>query len=257
MALTPAVSQGESGEQMITFNCTCGKKYSVDDKLSGRRAKCKACGAEVTVPAPQVSAMDPLVDDISAWLSEGKPDDETEQQTSSTATNKESKAAASTSAKKKPPPRMRRLVADANMLATAFKEFPLIKIRKREGNPPDLYQIAYKVRGLVRGPDGNPIYRESHVAEIQLTRDYPRQSPKCRMLTPIFHPNIEPATICVGDHWTAGERLVDLVIRIGEMIAYQAYNIKSPLDGDAAMWADKNPQHLPVDHRDLRPPDLD
>jgi hypothetical protein len=58
------------------------------------------------------------------------------------------------------------------------------------------------------------------------------------MLTPCFHPNIEPATICVGDHWTAGERLVDLVVRIGEMITYQAYNIKSPLDGEAAMWAD-------------------
>jgi ubiquitin-protein ligase len=77
------------------------------------------------------------------------------------------------------------------------------------------------------------------------------------MLTPIFHPNIEPAMICVGDHWTAAERLVDLVIRIGEMIAYQEYNIKSPLDGEAAMWADKNPQYLPIDNRDLRPPDLD
>jgi hypothetical protein len=61
----------------------------------------------------------------------------------------------------------------------------------------------------------------------------------------------------VGDHWTAGERLVDLVIRIGEMIAYQAYNIQSPLDGEAAMWADQNARHLPVDLRDLHPPELD
>ena len=77
------------------------------------------------------------------------------------------------------------------------------------------------------------------------------------MLTPIFHPNIEPATICVGDHWTAGERLVDLVVRIGEMIAYQAYNVKSPLDGEAAMWADLHVRDLPVDDRNLRPPELD
>jgi ubiquitin-protein ligase len=93
--------------------------------------------------------------------------------------------------------------------------------------------------------------------EVQLTRDYPRQSPKCKMLTPIFHPNIEPAVICVGDHWTAGERLVELVIRIGEMIAYQAYNIKSPLDGEAAMWADLNQKKLPIDVRCLRPPDFE
>jgi ubiquitin-protein ligase len=77
------------------------------------------------------------------------------------------------------------------------------------------------------------------------------------MLTPCFHPNIEPATICVGDHWTAGERLVDLVVRIGELITYQAYNIKSPLDGEAAMWADLHTRELPVDDRNLRPPELD
>jgi hypothetical protein len=70
------------------------------------------------------------------------------------------------------------------------------------------------------------------------------------------HPNFDPTTICVGDHWTAAERLVDLVVRIGEMIAYQAYNVKSPLDGEAAMWADLNQHRLPIDKRDLRPPGL-
>ena len=73
------------------------------------------------------------------------------------------------------------------------------------------------------------------------------------MLTPVFHPNIDETTICVGDHWTAGARLVDLVIQIGEMLAYQAYNIKSPLNGEAAMWADLNPDKLPIDSQNLHP----
>ena len=124
-----------------------------------------------------------------------------------------------------------------------------------EGSPPEKYRLEYHVRGLMRGPGGTPVVREEHLAEIQLTREYPRQSPKCKMLTPIFHPNIEPAAICVGDHWTAGERLLDLIVRIGELIAYQAYNIKSPLDGEAAMWADQNSRLLPVDNRELRPPE--
>lgn len=123
------------------------------------------------------------------------------------------------------------------------------------GEPPDRYQIEYYVRGLTRGVGGNPIVREDHLVEIQLTSEYPHQSPKCKMLTAVFHPNIEPAIICVGDHWTAGERLVDLIVRIGEMIAYQAFNIKSPLDGEAAMWADTNGSRLPIDNRDLQPPD--
>ena len=93
--------------------------------------------------------------------------------------------------------------------------------------------------------------------EVNLSLGYPRRPPHCRMLTPIFHPNIDSATICVGDHWTAGERLVDLVVRIGEMIAYQAYNIQSPLDGEAAMWADLNHHRLPTDNRNIRPAEMD
>ena len=56
------------------------------------------------------------------------------------------------------------------------------------------------------------------------------------MLTPIFHPNIAPHAICIGDHWSAGEPLASIMARIGEMIAYQSYNTKSPLNGEAARW---------------------
>jgi ubiquitin-protein ligase len=152
--------------------------------------------------------------------------------------------------------RTRRLLADAEQMRRAFHGFPLIAVQSLGGNPPDRYRIQYRVRGLARAPGGKLVYRDEHEAEIQLTSEYPRQSPKCKMLTPAFHPNIDPVAICVADHWTAAERLVDLVIRIGEMICYQAYNIKSPLDGDAAMWADLNRAHLPLDSRDLCPPNL-
>jgi ubiquitin-protein ligase len=119
-----------------------------------------------------------------------------------------------------------------------------------------LYEIEYLVRGLERGKGSKPVPREIHKVEIRLTADYPRLPPHCRMLTPVFHPNIDPSTICVGDHWAAGERLADLVVRIGELIAYQAYNIKSPLDAEAAMWADLHPRELPTDARNLHPAEL-
>jgi len=67
------------------------------------------------------------------------------------------------------------------------------------------------------------------------------------MLTPIFHPNIAPHAICIGDHWSAGAPLASIVARIGEMIAYQSYNTKSPLNGEAARWVDQNPDRLPLD----------
>ena len=141
-------------------------------------------------------------------------------------------------------------------MAAAFDAASPIRVRSASGNPPDAYEIEYFVRGLERGNGSEPTIREQHLVEIQLTADYPRVAPACRMLTPIFHPNIDPATICVGDHWAAGERLAALVIRIGEMIAYQAYNIQSPLDAEAAMWADLNAAKLPVDARNLHPAEL-
>src|SRR5262249_10135293 len=132
----------------------------------------------------------------------------------------------------KMPMRIRRLAADAEQMQKSFEKSELIRVKQMTGDPPDIYQIEYAIGTLTRDPKGKPRARAEHTVEIQLTSDYPRLAPKCKMLTPIFHPNIDETTICVGDHWTAGERLVDLVIRIGEMLAYQAYNIKSPLDGE-------------------------
>jgi ubiquitin-protein ligase/DNA-directed RNA polymerase subunit RPC12/RpoP len=152
------------------------------------------------------------------------------------------------------PMRIRRLMVDAEQMTTAFSsgEGP-IRVKSAIGEPPESYQIEYHVRGLQKGWLGKPKQRGDHLVEIQLTSEYPRVSPKCKMLTPVFHPNIDESTICVGDHWTAGARLVDLVVQIGEMLSYQAYNIKSPLNGEAAMWADLNGDKLPIDSQNLHP----
>jgi ubiquitin-protein ligase len=159
-------------------------------------------------------------------------------------------------ASSKVPMRTRRLRADAEAMATMFVNSPAIEVTPLAGDPPEAYRVNYHINSFERGSDGKPIPRDQHSIEIQLTSDYPRLSPKCKMLTPIFHPNIDPASICVGDHWTAGERLIDLVVRIGEMIGYQTYNIQSPLDAEAAMWTDLHRDQLPTDNRDLRPEEL-
>jgi hypothetical protein len=122
--------------------------------------------------------------------------------------------------------------------------------RRREVEERPDPRHPHRVQNLFGGAPR--VARDHHLVEIRLTSEYPRVAPQCKILTPIFHPNIDPTTICVGDHWAAGERLVDLTIRIGEMIAYQAYNIQSPLDAEAAMWADLNATGLPVDSRSLR-----
>ena len=204
---------------MINFQCGgCGRSFSVPSAYVGRRATCKTCGAALTVPAAPVAPSPP----------DAAP-------------------------APKVPMRVRRLRADAELMSQTFTGSGPIRLKAAVGDPPSTYQLEYFVRGLERGKGSEPTVRETHLVEIELTSDYPRLAPHCKMLTPIFHPNIDGRTICVGDHWTAGERLVDLAVRIGEMIAYQAYNIKSPLDGQAAMWADLHAEKIPIDSRSLRP----
>lgn len=226
---------------MIQFDCpNCHKTFRVPAHLAGRTGKCKNCGALLTIPLadapPGPTAIAPR-----------KP-----------APPAAAPAPQVAAMPRRIPMRTRRLMADAEHMAQAFAHSDTIRILSAEGDPPDLYRIAYRIRSL--GPTEDPEVpepREHHEVEIQLTADYPRSAPKCKMLTPIFHPNIDPSHVCVGDHWAAGERLVELVIRIGEMIAYQAYNIQSPLDAHAAMYADLNADKLPTDARSIRPPELE
>jgi hypothetical protein len=145
--------------------------------------------------------------------------------------------------------------ADAEALRAWFTDdHPVARLTRIDGDPPTAFEIELRVSGAVERPDrnGNIQRSDRHVMRIDLTSEYPRSAPRCRMLTPIFHPNIDTASICIGDHWSAGERLGDLVLRVAEMIAYQAYNIQSPLNAEAAMWADLNQSKLPLDPRDLR-----
>ncbi|MCX7013723.1 MAG: hypothetical protein NTW86_14410 [Candidatus Sumerlaeota bacterium] len=154
-------------------------------------------------------------------------------------------------------PRLRRLQADFDAVSGRFANDGTIRIRSTRGNPPERYEIEFLVRGLELTDDGRIVERGNHVAEINLTSGYPRQAPQCKMLTPIFHPNFDVAAICIGDHWAASESLHDLVVRIAEMIAYQSYNTKSPLNGEAARWADENSSVLPIDTRSFIAPEAE
>ena len=146
--------------------------------------------------------------------------------------------------------RLRRLKSDFERLAASLSGKKRIQIVKTLGNPPEKYQLEYHVKSLVQ-VDSGIRERPTHQVEIVLTRAYPRQAPQCRMLTPVFHPNIAPHAICVGDHWAASETLGALVSRIGEMLAFQSYNLKSPLNGEAARWVAENEESLPLDDFDF------
>src|SRR5215469_4321355 len=151
-------------------------------------------------------------------------------------------------------PRIRRLKLDHHQLQQRFAGWPLIQITGTAGMPPEVYRFVYNIKGLFVAANGEIQERPVHHLEVNLSLGYPRRAPQCRMLTPVFHPNFDDATVCIGDFWAASEGLDDLIIRIGRMIAYQEYNTKSPLNGLAAKWSEQHAHLFPVDAHDMAPP---
>jgi len=151
-------------------------------------------------------------------------------------------------------PRIRRLKLDHDQLQQRFAGWPIIQITGTAGLPPEVYRFVYHIQGLFVAANGEIQERAQHHLEVNLSLGYPRRAPQCRMLTPVFHPNFDEASVCIGDFWAASEGLDDLIIRIGRMISYQEYNTKSPLNGLAAKWAEQHANLFPVDARDIAPP---
>ncbi len=147
-------------------------------------------------------------------------------------------------------PRLRRLAADYEAIRSEYSGHPHVTVHPLGPLPPEAYRVEFALRGLVlQGAQPTPADR--HAVEIRLPLGYPREPPLVVPLTPIFHPNVAPDHYCVADYWSAGEPLVDVIAKIGDMIQWKIYNVRSPLDATAAYWAEQNKHLFPVGNVDL------
>ncbi len=144
--------------------------------------------------------------------------------------------------------RLLRLQSDYEAVRRLVTRHPRIDIEGVQGNPPERYRLLLRVASL-REIVGQIVEAIDHRVEVVLGHGYPRDAPVFRMLTPVFHPNIAPHAVCIGDHWTASESLDNLIQRVGEMLALQSYNLKSPLNGRAAQWVAEHPMRVPTDRQ--------
>jgi len=131
---------------------------------------------------------------------------------------------------------LRRLQADYENVRSVLSGHPHVTVEPIDGRvPPERYNVEFRLRGLYL--DGEqPDYRDVHEVEISLPLGYPAEKPYCVPLTPIFHPNIRDY-FCIADYWAAGTTLVDVIVKLGDMIQWRIYNPASPLDAIAARWA--------------------
>jgi ubiquitin-protein ligase len=152
-------------------------------------------------------------------------------------------------------PRHRRLAADFAAIRSELSGHEHIKVEPVGVNPPEVYRVTYLVPGLRLDGD-QPVAVDEHQCEIRLPLGYPREQPYVVPLTPVFHPNVA-AHYCVGDYWSAGQPLVDIIRKIGDMLQFRIYNVGAPLDAVAARWTAENEALLPIGDVDLGTPDPD
>jgi len=154
-------------------------------------------------------------------------------------------------------PRLRRLQSDYDAVREAFSGHPHVAVQPRgTRRPPESYLVSFRLTGLWL--DGEqPDYRDEHEVELMLPRGYPAEKPYCVPLTPVFHPNVRDY-FCIADYWAAGTTLVDVIVKLGDMLQWRIYNPASPLDAIAAKWAvEQEPSGLfPVGDVDLGLPDV-
>ena len=146
--------------------------------------------------------------------------------------------------------RERRLTKEYAELEEYARLHPRVRIAQVEGSPPERYEIEYRISSLVDNTGSIKVSKE-HIVEVAISRNFPRTPPKCRMLTSVFHPNIDSTEIHLDEHWSSETSLVSLVIRIGEMLSYQRYHIASAVNPAAVEWIKTNIDQLPLDEIDL------
>jgi hypothetical protein len=126
-------------------------------------------------------------------------------------------------------------------------------VRKFPGRPPEKYLVMFRCRGLMRKePGGEIVPANQHLLEVVFGWDFPQVPPRFVWMTPIWHPNILPPYLCAaGRAFALSTTLDQICLMVGQMIQYQNYNIKDPLNHEAAIWASQNPHRFPVDRRGL------
>ncbi|MDG3006774.1 ubiquitin-conjugating enzyme E2 [Paludisphaera mucosa] len=152
-------------------------------------------------------------------------------------------------------PRLRRLRNDLTALERLRAESTVFDFRA-QGDPPHLYRITFRGKGLRR--DGGKVkFAAAHEVEIKLGSSYPRSIPEIRWLSPIHHPNIsEIGMVCLGGygtHWVPSVQLDELCTMLWDMARYHNFDVRSPYNRDAALWAgNQTAIPFPTDPRPIR-----
>lgn len=152
--------------------------------------------------------------------------------------------------------RIKRLRSDLRAMEQLRAESSIVDF-EAHGDPPNRYRVIFWGTGLCRPEGASQVQKlERHEVIIDLNAAYPRMIPDLTWRTPIFHPNISASGIvCLGGystHWAPSLTLDELCVMLWDMIRFHNFDVESPYNREAAIWARDQIGVFPTDRRPLR-----
>ncbi|MGB3221195.1 MAG: hypothetical protein WBB23_00175 [Desulforhopalus sp.] len=127
-----------------------------------------------------------------------------------------------------------------------FISHPVVSVNPIKGDPPDRYEIIYTVTGMHKTGEGQIVESINHTVELAIPFGFPHFPPSCKPKSDIFHPDFDPAAICLGDYWQQDRSLSDLIVHIGQMINGESFSTSNAFNEEAAEWYLANADKFPL-----------
>jgi hypothetical protein len=143
------------------------------------------------------------------------------------------------------------LTADFNEITALAEWNKHIKFEAEKifNNYPSIYKVTLDYPSFtgLKEDGHSPVISTEHHCEIELGAGYPRDAPRVRWLTPIFHPNINPdnGMVCLGvlmDRYLPSLGLARLVTMLAEMVQWRNFDAINCFNTTAGAWA-ADPEH--------------
>lgn len=131
-------------------------------------------------------------------------------------------------------------------IVSTFHNHPAISISPSKGDPPEQYEITYTIAGYCRTGRGEPRLADEHRVELTIPFGFPHFPPSCKPKTDIFHPDFDPAAVCLGDFWQPGSEIAELVIHLGRLINGEIYSSDNAFNEEAAKWYGEHRHLFPL-----------
>lgn len=131
-------------------------------------------------------------------------------------------------------------------LASAFDNHRLITITPIKGDPPEQYELLYRLSFLQKSDNNTISPAKDPVIILTIPFGFPHFPPSCKPKSSIYHPDFDPAAICLGDFWHPKRSLVELIIHVGKLLNCETFSIENAFNEEAAIWYREHSGDFPL-----------